>query len=129
MLRLVMSSLCWCYILDEPLGSYFQCWVVGSILTVKAYGCHLLLLCSLSFMYADCVVFVTLYIRRDSCSLSYGKVGCCLFYPRSTGFTPGVYLVAFVLIPTLHWFVYVMSLGAVNFCAITQHELFLCQLA
>jgi len=40
------------------------------------------------------VVFVTLYIRRDSCSLLNAKVGCCLFYPRCTGFTPDVYLIA-----------------------------------
>jgi len=35
----------------------------------------LLLLCNLSFMYPDCVVFVTLYIRRDSCSLLYARDG------------------------------------------------------
>ena len=33
----------------------------------------LMFLCNLSFMYADNVVFVTLYIRRDSCSLLYAK--------------------------------------------------------
>ena len=55
---------------------------------------NLLLLCNLPFMYANCVVFVILYIRRDSCSLLCAKVGCCLFYPRSTGFTSDVYLVA-----------------------------------
>ena len=54
----------------------------------------LLLLCNLPFMYADCVVFVTLYTRRDFCSLLCAVVGCCLFYPRCTGFTSDVYLVA-----------------------------------
>ena len=53
-----------------------------------------LLLCNLSFMYDGYVVVVTLYIRRDSCSLLYAKFGCCLLYPRCTGFTPDVYLVA-----------------------------------
>jgi len=47
----------------------------------------LLLLCNLPFMYADCVVFVTLHTGRDSCSLLHAAVGCCLFYPRCTGFT------------------------------------------
>jgi len=27
---------------------------------------------------SDCVVFVTLCIRRDSCTLLYAKVRCCL---------------------------------------------------
>jgi len=59
----------------------------------------LLLLFNLLFVYADCVVFVTLYTRRDSCSLLYARVGCCLFYLRCTGFTPDVYLVALFRFP------------------------------
>ena len=39
------------------------------------------------------------YNRRDSCSLLYAKVGCCLFYPRCTGFTSDVYLVALFRFP------------------------------
>jgi len=34
----------------------------------------------------------TTYIRRDSFSLLYVKVGCCLLYPRCTGFTSDVFL-------------------------------------
>ena len=59
----------------------------------------LLLLCNLSFMYVDYVVFVTLYNRRDSCSLLYAMVGCCLYYRRCTGFTSDVYLVALFRFP------------------------------
>jgi len=44
----------------------------------------LLLLCNLLFMFADCAVFVTLYAWRDSCSLLYATVGCCLLYPSCT---------------------------------------------
>ena len=65
---------------------------------------NLLFLCNSSFMYADCVVFVT-YTRRDSCSLLYAGVGCCLLYPRCTGFASDVFFGGrgfFVSISALH---------------------------
>jgi len=76
-----------------------------SIMTVKVYWYNLfheaslLLLCNLSFMYADYVVFVTLYVRRDSCLLLYARVGCCLLYPRCTGFASD-----FFFLVALFWF-------------------------
>ena len=70
-----------------------------SVMRVKAYWSHLFLevYCSCATC-CSCMLtnvgFVTLYTRRDSCSLLYARVGCCLFYLRCTGFTFDVYLVA-----------------------------------
>jgi hypothetical protein len=50
-------------------------------------------------MYADYVVCVTLYTRRDSCSLLYARVSCCFLYPHCTAFASNVFLVAFFRFP------------------------------
>ena len=47
-------------------------------------------------MYADCVVFFTLYNRRDS--FLYVRVGSSLLYPLCTVFASDVYLIALDII-------------------------------
>ena len=125
-----MSSLCRCYVLEELLGSYLGCWVVGflywqrrrmdviyfakfiALVEHDVYICRLCSLfvtfckyrygtanewsCRYMIRYMDLFckfVLVLTFIGRDSCSLWYVKIGCCIF------------------LSTLHWFYFSCLLG------------------